>query len=426
VITRIARIQILAFLLVSALGISYVGIRYVGLGDRIIGGAYLVHADFDDAGGIFPNAAVTYRGVPVGRVNAVRLHGGGVRVDLRMQHEARIPTNLHAVVAQRSSVGEQYVDLRPDTDAGPYLHDSAVIPSSRTGRPLPPETLLANLDTLVQSVNPDDLTTVIDELGTAFEGNETALRRLLDATDALLADANQYLPQTLTLIRDGGTVLTTQSASAGAIRRWAAALAELAATIRAADPDLRTLLANGPPAATQLVGLLHDLDPTIGTLLGNLITVNGIASRRVAGIEQALVVYPLVVAGGFTVAPGDGTAHFGLVVNPGDPPPCNYAQSGQQRCTAGEHAQGSGVRSADHAPRPASGDPKPAPRTSGGTGQPPQDQAASGSTAAGYDPATGLVTGPDGRPLQFGGTGGQDQLAGSQSWKQLLLAGVAP
>jgi phospholipid/cholesterol/gamma-HCH transport system substrate-binding protein len=37
-----------------------------------------------------------------------------------------------------------------------------------------------------------------------------------------------------------------------------------------------------------------------------------------------------------------------------------------------------------------------------------------------------LVTGPDGRPLQFGGTGGQDQLAGSQSWKQLLLAGVAP
>ncbi|MEV1290426.1 hypothetical protein, partial [Micromonospora sp. NPDC049679] len=45
---------------------------------------------------------------------------------------------------------------------------------------------------------------------------------------------------------------------------------------------------------------------------------------------------------------------------------------------------------------------------------------------AGYDPATGLVLGPDGRPLQFGGTGGQYQLAGDQSWKQLLLAGVTP
>ena len=139
-----------------------------------------------------------------------------------------------------------------------------------------------------------------------------------------------------------------------------------------------------------------------------------------AGIEQALVVYPVVVGGGFTVAPGDGTAHFGLVVNLNDPPPCNYAQSGQQRCTAGEHAQGSGVRSADHAPRPGGSDPGPPPGSAGGS------QQASNPGVAGYDPATGLVTGPDGMPLQFGGTGGQAGFAGPQSWKQLLLAGVAP
>lgn len=419
-ITRRTRLQVLVFALIGALGIGYAGIRYVGLGDRIIGGAYVVHADFDDAGGIFPNAAVTYRGVPVGRVDAVRLHGGGVRADLRMQHGTRIPANLHAVVAERSAVGEQYLDLRPDTDAGPYLRSGAVIPASRTGRPLAPEVLLTNLDTLVRSVNPDDLTVVINELGTAFEGNETTLRDLVDANDALLAEATQYLPQTQTLIRDGKTVLDTQSASADAIRRWAAGLAQLAATIRKADPDLRALLANGPPAATQLVGLLHDLDPAIGTLLGNLITVNGIASRRVAGIEQALVVYPVVVSGGFTVTPGDGTAHFGLVVNANDPPPCNYAQSGQQRCTASEHAKGSGVRSADHAPRPDGSE--------SGSAQGPggQPQQGSGAGVAGYDPATGLVTGPDGMPLQFGGTGGQAQSAGPQSWKQLLLAGVAP
>jgi phospholipid/cholesterol/gamma-HCH transport system substrate-binding protein len=61
-----------------------------------------------------------------------------------------------------------------------------------------------------------------------------------------------------------------------------------------------------------------------------------------------------------------------------------------------------------------------------GSGPATGDPAAAGSNVAGYDPATGLVTGPDGLPLQFGGTGGQYQLAGEQSWKQLLLAGVAP
>jgi phospholipid/cholesterol/gamma-HCH transport system substrate-binding protein len=39
---------------------------------------------------------------------------------------------------------------------------------------------------------------------------------------------------------------------------------------------------------------------------------------------------------------------------------------------------------------------------------------------------TGLVIGPDGLPLQFGGTGGQAATAGGQSWKLLLLNGLAP
>jgi phospholipid/cholesterol/gamma-HCH transport system substrate-binding protein len=426
-ITRVAKVQVLVFAVVSLLGIAFVGLRYVGLGDSLLGRGYLLHADFAVAGGIFPNAPVTYRGVPVGRVGAVRLHAGGVRVDLRMQGGVRVPGALHAVVAERSAVGEQYLDLRPDTDTGPYLRDGDVIPASRTGTPLPAEDLLAGLDALVRSVNPDDLRVLIEELGTAFENNESALRRILDSSDLLLRDATRFLPETLALIRDGRTVLSTQEASADAIRRWAAALADLTGTLRAADPDLRRLLANGPPAARQVIGLLRDLNPTIGTLLGNLVTVGGIGARRLPGIEQILVEYPLVVTGGFTVAPGDGTAHFGLVVNLNNPPACQYQQTGQRRCTAAERARGSGVRGSSNAPGASGAGPSPAPVPGG---QPPDAvgqgaSASGGATVAGYDPATGLVLGPDGQPLQLGGTGGQYQLAGEQSWKQLLLAGLA-
>jgi phospholipid/cholesterol/gamma-HCH transport system substrate-binding protein len=424
VISRIAKLQVLVFLVVSLLGVAYVGLRYVGLGDRLLGGGYTVHADFKQAGGIYPNAPVTYRGVPVGRVGAVRLHDGAVRVDLNIQGGTRIPLDLKAVVAELSAVGEQYVDLRPAADTGPYLHDGDVIPVSRTSTPLPVEALLSNLDSLVRSVNTDDLAVLIDELGTAFENNSDALRQILDSTDALIAGANQYLPQTLALIQDGRTVLSTQDASADAIRRWAAALAQLTDTLRSSDPDIRKLLANGPPAATQLIGLLRDLDPTIGTLLGNLVTVNGIAARRLPGIRQILVEYPVVVVGGFTVTPGDGTAHFGLVVNVNDPPPCQYQQTGQRGCTATEQSHGSDPRGTAQAPGTNAGT-TPAPIGGGSVGTSP----ASGSvpaTVAGYDPATGLVTGPDGLPLEFGGTGGQYAVAGEQSWKQLLLAGLTP
>lgn len=427
-IGRTARLQVLTFLVVSVLGIWFVGMRYVGLGQRFFGGGYVVRADFATTGGIFTNAPVTYRGVPVGRVGPVTLHGDGVRVELRVDRGVRIPADLRAVVSQRSAVGEQYVDLRPNTDTGPYLHNGDTIPRSRTGTPLPVETLLVNLDAVIRSVGVDNLTVVVNELGRAFEGNERALRRLLDASSALLADANRYLPETLALIRDGRTVLATQAASADAIRRWAAGLAQLSATLRESDPDLRRLLAAGPPAAMEVMRLLRDLDPAVGTLLGNLVTVNGIAARRLAGIEQILVVYPLVVAGGFTVVPGDGTAHLGLVLNVNDPPACNYQRSGTaQRCTAEEQARGASVRGADRAPRAGGG---PAPAAAGPPAAGPgSDGAASGMTGqavSGFDPSTGLVIGSDGQPLQFGGTGGQARLAGDQSWKQLLLAGLAP
>ncbi|MEO3779393.1 MCE family protein [Micromonospora sp. B11E3] len=413
-IRRTAKLQVLAFVLVSLLGIGYVGVRYVGLGDRLLGGAYVVHVDLARAGGIFPNAPVTYRGVPVGRVTAVNLHGAGVRADLRLRRDVQVPDDLRAVVTQRSAVGEQYVDLRPERDTGPYLADGAVIPADRTGVPLAPETLLANLDALVRSVDPDDLGVLITELGTAFEGNEAALARILDAGDALLTDATDRLPETLALIHDGRTVLTTQAESSEALRRWAKGLAELAATVRASDPDLRRLLAAGPPAGAELVALLRGLEPTVGTLLGNLVTVNGIAVRRLPGIEQLLVAYPIAVAGGFTVTPGDGTAHLGLVVNLNHPPSCVY-RGGGTRCSAADQAAGASVRGADNAPRPGGREPtsaSPAPPPAAGPG--------------GYDPGTGLVIGADGRPLQLGGTGGQARVTGDQSWKQLLLAGVTP
>jgi len=422
------RLKLLVFAVVSVVGIAYVGLRYLGWRDDLFGGAYVVHADFTEAGGIFVNAPVAYRGVPVGRVTGVGLHDGGVRVDLRIDGETRVPALTAAVVALRSAVGEQYVDLRPSTADGPFLKAGDVIPIERTSTPLPVETLLANLDALVSSIDARDLAVLLDELGTGFEGNEAALRRLLDAGNALLADAVRYLPETTALIEDGRKVLATQAESAEAIRAWAAGLARLAASLRNADPDLKRLLANGPPAAAELRGLLTDLDPALGMLLGNLVSVNGLAARRVAGIEQILVVYPLVVAGGYTVVPGDGTAHLGLAVNLNDPPPCQYRRTGENlRCTSQENAAGSGRRGTNFTPRPGGPEPTPAPLPPGsreGPSFPPSPGVPAGPTIAGFDPVTGVVLGPDGRPLLFGGDGGQGSYAGAQSWKLLLYSGV--
>ena len=110
---RLLRTQLIVFCVIAALGIVYVGGKYVRLPSLFGIGQYQVYLDLPDTGGVFTNAAVNYRGTPVGRVGALDLTDDGVRVTLDLDSSAPdIPADTVAVIANRSAIGEQYVDLR--------------------------------------------------------------------------------------------------------------------------------------------------------------------------------------------------------------------------------------------------------------------------------------------------------------------------
>lgn len=323
-ITRLVRIQLVAFVLLSAVAAVYLGGTYIRL-DRMLGhGVYTVRLQLAESGGIFSNAEVSYRGVTVGRVGDLRLIPDGVEADLVLDDSGPpIPAELHARVANRSAVGEQYVDLVPDTDGGPYLHGGSVIGRQRSATPLPVDTVLLNLDRLVASVPAEKLSTVVDELYAATEGTGPALQRLLDGTARLTATAEEHLPQTLALLRDGRTVLATVNDQAGAIESFSRGLRLLSEQLAASDADLRRLLAAGPAVSAELSALIRDAGPGLGDLIADLLVINTeVLLPRQENLRVPLYAYPIVAAGGHTVVPGDGTAHLVLSLNTFDPPPC--------------------------------------------------------------------------------------------------------
>lgn len=425
-IRRGTKVQLLAFLLLTVVGLSFVGARYVGLGESLLGHGYLVTADFARSGGIFAGAEVTYRGVAVGKVDRLRLADDGVHVDLQLQDGTRVPSDTVAVVENRSAVGEQYVDLQPRRQGGPYLGDGDRIPRSRTSAPLPTEVLLLNLDRLVRSVDHRDLTVVIDEMGKAFAGSDQSLQRILDSGDALTREAVDALPETIRLIEDGQTVLATQRDTASSIRSFTGDLALLSQTLRSSDADLRKVFDNGALASDQMRQLIEENRAPIAALLANLITSGQVTVARLDALQQILVTYPDTVSGGYTVVPGDGTSHFGLVLS-SDPPSCKkgYESTRQRvpaatadvpvnakaRCTEPRGSKSS-VRGAQNAPRGGSFSAR---ATPGGKAARP------GSYLSGYDPRTGLAYGADGRPLTMGVFGGQAKAFGEESWTWLLL-----
>ncbi|MBW8751402.1 MAG: MCE family protein, partial [Propionibacteriales bacterium] len=183
--------QLLVFVFITLVGISYVGARYARLDKLVYDSAYQVNAEFAQSGGIFTGAEVTYRGVKVGQVSDMRLTRDGVDVVLSIDKgQDKIPTDTLALVGNKSAVGEQYVDLEPRSDGGPYLKDNSEISTPNTEVPKSTTQILTSVDQFVNSVPQDDLRTVVSELGAGFKDSGDDLGRIIDTSDEFIQAAN--------------------------------------------------------------------------------------------------------------------------------------------------------------------------------------------------------------------------------------------
>ena len=435
-IQRRVKIQLVIFLIMSLLGIAWTGAKYVGISRP--GSTFTVFADFAESGGIFSNAEVLERGVLVGRVGELKLTDDGVRVTMNIDSKwkNKIPKDSDAIVANLSAVGEQYVDLRPVSAQGPMLKAGDVIPVDRTRVPVETSKILLDLDRFVRSVDKEQLTTVLEELGKAFDGTGPDLRRLIEQGDKLTLAATDALPETKALIRDGQTVLATQKDVGGDLRTFSTNLSLLAQQLVTSDPDIRKVFDNGVKSSQELDSLLKANESTLPSLLGNLVTLGDIQAARLPGLRTILVAYPPNVANGFFTAAG-GKAHFGLVYEQ-NPPVCKVGYESTQKHANGPADWGkkanlntycneppttSNARGAKQAPRPPGDDTANPP-----PGGYPQISGLESATLTGtpqvasYDPGTGMLSVPGGMSFLMGDTGGQQSFLGGQSWKWLLLS----
>ena len=369
-IRTFTKVQLAAFTLITIVAVSILSANYIGLTERLLGGGPVFKASFEQSGGIFVGSEVTYRGVKVGRVTGLELEKDGVLVEARLDRGAKVPKDTRAVVENRSAVGEQYLDLQPRSSGGPVLATGDVIPRKDTAYPIRVDELLLHVDKTVRSVDQDDLRTVVDELGTGFEGAGPDLSRLIDNGDLLTQAAIDALPSTVRLLQQSKTVLDTQRDTAPQIKNFATDFANLSETLQKSDSDLRLILDRGVVASKELESLIKANEADLAVLIANFITIGQVTTSRIDGIEQMFVTYPEVVVGGYTVVPGDGTAHFG-VQTAHDPVVCTKGYEGTRKtdpnqtenlpplnraagCTL-PRGSASNVRGAQNAPRPRSG-----------------------------------------------------------------------
>jgi phospholipid/cholesterol/gamma-HCH transport system substrate-binding protein len=333
------------------------------------------------------------------------------------------------------------VDLRPLTDKGPFLKNNSPIDIKDTSVPVDENTVLVDLNGLLNSIPKNALATTVDELGKAFDGAGPSLQQLIDKGNEVVKAFQGNLSQTISLIEDAKSVLKTQIDVSGAFHSFAHDIADVAGTLRSSDADFRRLIDNGTLSANELNGLLKDNRGNLGPLLANLVTLGQIQVARLPGLDELLTLYPRVLSAGERVVqdPSKG-ARFGLDLD--QFPVCTngYAPTSAQKLPDGSAAQNNAafplgytckeptsspidVKGSRNAPRPAGDTTDPA---LGGYsyGNASYEGSANGKVVDGaaYDPSSGLVTGPNGVQYLMGADGGQAEVLGADSWKYLLLA----
>jgi phospholipid/cholesterol/gamma-HCH transport system substrate-binding protein len=328
-LSRFVRIQLVIFTIASVIGVAVLIVTYLQLPTLLGIGRMTITVELPNAGGLYRFANVTYRGVQVGKVTDVNLDPGPpthTKAVLSLSSAAKIPAELTAEVHSISAIGEQYVDLVPHTDDGPYLRDGSVVAMDDTTVPQQVGPLLDQTSTLLASIPKDKLNALLDETFTGLNGAGFDLGSLADSTSRLTGDLNEVADRSKTLVDDSAPLLDAQAATTDALRAWARSLAGVTTQLVDNDPQIRTLLAEGPAAADEVSTLLSQLKPTLPVLLANLTTIGQIAVTYNPSLEQVLVLLPPFVSTIQAAMPRNNATGIPtggeFAITAGDPNPC--------------------------------------------------------------------------------------------------------
>ena len=166
---------------------------------------------------------------------------------------------------------------------------------------------------------------MIDESFNAFNGSGYDLGSLIDSSSKISVDLNRVGDRSSTLIEDSGPLLDSQAQTTDDLRLWARSLAGITGQVVTNDPQVRTLLQQGPDAANEVSRLFDQIKPTLPILLANMTTFGQVAVTYRPSLEQVLVLLPPLVAFIQSSAPENNATGMALGdfrISIEDPPPC--------------------------------------------------------------------------------------------------------
>jgi phospholipid/cholesterol/gamma-HCH transport system substrate-binding protein len=320
-LTRLTRIQLILFALVTVSVMVALGWYYLRLPTVFGVGQYTLYAQLPRSGGLYATANVTYRGVQIGKVTKVEPTGRGARATLSIDDSYKIPIDASANVRSVSAIGEQYLDLASAGNPAQHFADGQTITKSTVPAAIGPA--LDDAYRSLAALPREKLGSLLDETAEGVGGLGPALQRLVDSTQAIVHDFRDNIGPVDDIIANSAPILDSQVNSSDEIRGWAANLNTIGAQAAEQDQALRSSLQQAAPTADAINAVFHDVQDSLPQTLANLEIVIDMLKRYHQNVEQVLVGLPQGISElqtAVTLHPGKVSVVARVQIN--QPPPC--------------------------------------------------------------------------------------------------------
>ena len=258
------RLAGVAFLAVLAMLVAL----SIGFYNKVFTPVVMVTLQADRAGNqLTPPADVKVNGVIVGEARSVESGTDGAVITLALQPDAaeRLPENVSARLLPKTLFGEKFVDLvLPEQPAEQSLAAGSVIPQDRSETGRETEEALNNLLPLLQTLNPEAVSTTLNAVSTALRGRG-------DRIGSNFTLAGEYFEQF--------------NPELGRFQENIRGTADFADTLTAATPDILSLLDDLSAINRNLV---RD-EAAIDRVLRDTAAVSGTLEDFVAENEQRFI-----------------------------------------------------------------------------------------------------------------------------------------
>lgn len=232
---------------------------------------YQITIALPDSGGLLANQDVSVRGVPVGRIESLRITSSGVDAVANIASTVKIPASSAVRVSGLSAAGEQYIDFVPPSSSGPFLAAGSVVSRDRATTPIPMSQLLADADGMLAQTDPSKLELIKKELSLSGEGPQK-LTDIIDGGSFLISTLDSVLPETVSMLKSSRVVLTMLSDVNNGMAATSRNVDKVLKGITPMIGGYNRLLDQAPGMLSAVDGLFDDNSDTMVGLLGNLVT----------------------------------------------------------------------------------------------------------------------------------------------------------